>query len=107
MIPVLLLKHCRESLVYFPPAGLAPAGISVWRCEASRKSFALPGHLRPNAAAPNSRGTLGFGYDPMFTPEGYDMTFGEMPPDAKHGISHRAAAFRKLYGFLEQQCLTR
>jgi XTP/dITP diphosphohydrolase len=52
------------------------------------------------------RGTLGFGYDPMFTPDGYDMTFGEMPPEAKHGISHRAAAFRKLYGFLEQQCLT-
>jgi XTP/dITP diphosphohydrolase len=53
------------------------------------------------------RGTLGFGYDPMFMPDGYDMTFGEMPPDAKHAISHRAAAFRKLYGFLEQQCLAR
>lgn len=53
------------------------------------------------------RGTLGFGYDPMFMPDGHAMTFGEMPPAAKHGISHRAAAFRKLYGFLEQQCLTR
>jgi XTP/dITP diphosphohydrolase len=53
------------------------------------------------------RGSLGFGYDPMFMPDGYDMTFGEMQPDAKHGISHRAAAFRKLYGFLEQRCLTR
>jgi XTP/dITP diphosphohydrolase len=53
------------------------------------------------------RGTLGFGYDPMFMPDGYDMTFGEMPPDAKHGISHRAAAFRKFYGYLEQQCPAR
>ncbi|MGH6874032.1 MAG: RdgB/HAM1 family non-canonical purine NTP pyrophosphatase [Aestuariivirgaceae bacterium] len=53
------------------------------------------------------RGTLGFGYDPMFVPDGYDMTFGEMPAHAKHGMSHRAAAFRKLYGFLEQQGLTR
>ena len=52
------------------------------------------------------RGTLGFGYDPMFMPDGYDMTFGEMPPDAKHGISHRAAAFRKFYEYLEQQCPT-
>jgi XTP/dITP diphosphohydrolase len=43
----------------------------------------------------------------MFMPDSYDMTFGEMQPDAKHGISHRAAAFRKLYGFLEQRCLTR
>lgn len=53
------------------------------------------------------RGTLGFGYDPMFMPDGYDMTFGEMPPDAKHDISHRAAAFRKFYRHLEQQCPTR
>jgi XTP/dITP diphosphohydrolase len=53
------------------------------------------------------RGTLGFGYDPMFMPDGYDMTFGEMPPDAKHGISHRAAAFRKFYEYLELQCPTR
>jgi XTP/dITP diphosphohydrolase len=39
------------------------------------------------------RGTQGFGYDPMFVPDGYDMTFGEMDPDNKHAISHRARAF--------------
>ncbi len=42
------------------------------------------------------RGDLGFGYDPMFVPDGYDVTFGEMDPAKKHGISHRADAFRKL-----------
>jgi non-canonical purine NTP pyrophosphatase (RdgB/HAM1 family) len=42
------------------------------------------------------RGNKGFGYDPMFVPDGYDITFGEMEPDAKHRISHRARAFRKL-----------
>jgi XTP/dITP diphosphohydrolase len=42
------------------------------------------------------RGTRGFGYDPVFVPEGYDITFGEMDPDEKHAISHRARAFRKL-----------
>lgn len=42
------------------------------------------------------RGTRGFGYDPMFQPEGYETTFGEMDPDAKHTISHRADAFKKL-----------
>ena len=42
------------------------------------------------------RGARGFGYDPIFQPEGYDQTFGEMEPDAKHAISHRADAFRKL-----------
>lgn len=42
------------------------------------------------------RGDKGFGYDPMFVPDGYDITFGEMDPDRKHAISHRADAFRKL-----------
>lgn len=42
------------------------------------------------------RGTKGFGYDPMFLPNGHDATFGEMEPAAKHAISHRADAFRKL-----------
>jgi XTP/dITP diphosphohydrolase len=42
------------------------------------------------------RGGRGFGYDPIFVPEGGSATFGEMEPAAKHAISHRAAAFRKL-----------
>jgi XTP/dITP diphosphohydrolase len=42
------------------------------------------------------RGSKGFGYDPMFVPDGHDTTFGEMEPAAKHAISHRADAFRKL-----------
>lgn len=42
------------------------------------------------------RGDNGFGYDPMFVPDGYDVTFGEMEPKAKHKISHRANAFRKM-----------
>jgi XTP/dITP diphosphohydrolase len=42
------------------------------------------------------RGEHGFGYDPMFAPDGYDITFGEMDPEEKHRISHRADAFRQL-----------
>ena len=42
------------------------------------------------------RGDRGFGYDPIFIPKGHDTTFGEMDPDTKHAISHRADAFRKL-----------
>ncbi len=42
------------------------------------------------------RGTLGFGYDPIFLPQGGSETFGEMDPDAKHAISHRARAFAQL-----------
>jgi XTP/dITP diphosphohydrolase len=42
------------------------------------------------------RGTLGFGYDPMFVPRGLARTFAELDPTEKHAISHRADAFAKL-----------
>ncbi len=40
------------------------------------------------------RGTHGFGYDPIFVPDGEHRTFGEMPPDEKEATSHRTRAFR-------------
>jgi XTP/dITP diphosphohydrolase len=46
------------------------------------------------------RGDNGFGYDPIFVPGGHDRTFGEMDPAAKHAMSHRADAFRKLVAAL-------
>lgn len=46
------------------------------------------------------RGTLGFGYDPVFVAEGYDRTFAEIDPAEKHAISHRADAFKKLVAAL-------
>ena len=42
------------------------------------------------------RGDRGFGYDPIFVPDGHAATFGEMEPAAKHAISHRARAFAAL-----------
>jgi XTP/dITP diphosphohydrolase len=42
------------------------------------------------------RGMRGFGYDPIFAPEGHTLTFGEMEPAAKDAMSHRARAFAKL-----------
>ena len=42
------------------------------------------------------RGTLGFGYDPVFVPAGCSETFAELDPAQKHAISHRADAFAKL-----------
>ena len=42
------------------------------------------------------RGDRGFGYDPIFVPNGHDLTFGEMEPTAKDALSHRTRAFEKL-----------
>lgn len=46
------------------------------------------------------RGEQGHGYDPVFMPDGYDITFGEMDPAEKNRISHRARAFEKLKAHL-------
>lgn len=42
------------------------------------------------------RGDKGFGYDPIFVPDGHDRTFAEMDPQEKHAMSHRADAFKQL-----------
>jgi XTP/dITP diphosphohydrolase len=47
------------------------------------------------------RGTGGFGYDPVFVPDGYNKTFAEMGLDEKNQISHRALAVKKLIDFLK------
>lgn len=48
------------------------------------------------------RGAEGFGYDPIFVPDGYDKTFAELSADVKNQISHRGIAMQKLMAFLQQ-----
>jgi len=47
-------------------------------------------------------GKGGFGYDPVFKPNGFDITFAEMDADIKNRISHRALATKKLIAFLKE-----
>lgn len=52
------------------------------------------------------RGANGFGYDPVFIPDGYDKTFGELSAEIKNKISHRARATRKALDFIETDLST-
>jgi XTP/dITP diphosphohydrolase len=53
------------------------------------------------------RGTGGFGYDPIFVPEGDDRTTAEMPAEEKDAISHRGRAFRALVPVISEVVVTR
>lgn len=50
-----------------------------------------------------AKGDRGFGYDPMFVPNGYTQSFGEMDPAKKHAMSHRSIAFQKLLSICFQK----
>ena len=54
----------------------------------------------PGTIAEGPRGAGGFGYDPIFIPEGYGLTFGELGDDVKQNISHRARASELIIRFL-------
>lgn len=53
--------------------------------------------------ATEKHGSAGFGYDPIFVPEGYDKSFAELGESIKNGISHRARAVAKLAEYLKQK----
>jgi len=74
--PHLRKAHFHCTLALASPNGL----IATWNGSVS-------GHI-----APNETGTSGFGYDPIFIPNGHTRSFAEMPPNEKHQLSHRSIA---------------
>lgn len=63
---------------------------------------ASAGYVRGRIAR-GPMGEGGFGYDPLFVPDGYHASFGVMAPDEKDRLSHRACAFRRLLSLLDLQ----
>lgn len=64
------------------------------------EEYLFEGEVKGRIAVSRS-GAEGFGYDPIFVPEGYGVTFAEMRAEEKNAISHRGRAVSKLAGFLE------
>ena len=58
----------------------------------------LPGHIKASAS-----GTNGFGYDPIFIPEGFEASSAELEPEVKNSISHRSMALSQLASYLRPQ----
>lgn len=65
------------------------------------KQYLFEGTIKGNIIK-EKRGNSGFGYDPIFVPEGYDKTFAELGNEIKNKISHRALAINKLCNFLKE-----
>ena len=69
-------------------------------CLAADRTLVVSGRVEGRITR-ESRGEEGFGYDPFFLVPAYDKTFGELPPEVKASISHRADAIRSLRRWLE------
>lgn len=63
------------------------------------KEYVFEGDVKGEISTANS-GKSGFGYDPVFVPENYKVSFAEMSPEEKNSISHRGRAMRRLADFL-------
>jgi len=64
----------------------------------NRKSYTSNGEIEGKISS-EKKGKNGFGYDPIFIPNGYNKTFGEMKPEVKMSIDHRFKAYRQIKKF--------
>lgn len=71
-------------------------------CTSIKKIHQFEGIVNGHIAT-EKHGTEGFGYDPIFVPEGYDKSFAELGEEIKNGISHRARAVAKLVEYLKKK----
>jgi XTP/dITP diphosphohydrolase len=91
--PILELLQHRPREAYFR----AVAGLRL-----GRQQWTFAGEVH-GSIAPRAAGKNGFGYDPIFIPDGWDRTFAQVPAEQKDAISHRARAMDQVGAFLERR----
>lgn len=84
------------------PERLARFSCAMAVANPSGKILFVSEGICPGRISREPRGPGGFGYDPIFVPEGFDQTFGELPPAVKQEISHRARALEPIIPFLRR-----
>ena len=87
----------RTVIYYIEKQDVCPCG-----CTSIKKIHQFDGIVNGHIAT-EKHGTEGFGYDPIFVPEGYDKSFAELGEEIKNGISHRARAVAKLAEYLKKK----
>ncbi len=87
----------RTVISYIEKQDVCPCG-----CTSIKKVHEFEGIVNGSIAT-EKHGTEGFGYDPVFVPEGYDKSFAELGEEIKNGISHRARAVAKLAEYLKKK----
>ena len=87
----------RTVICYIETQDVCPCG-----CTSIKKIHQFEGIVNGHIAT-EKHGTEGFGYDPIFVPEGYDKSFAELGEEIKNGISHRARAVAKLVEYLKKK----
>ena len=87
----------RTVICYIEKKDVCPCG-----CTSTKKIHQFDGIVEGHIAT-EKQGTEGFGYDPIFVPEGYDQSFAQLGEEIKNGISHRARAVAKLAEFLKNK----
>ena len=85
----------RTVICYIEKKDVCPCG-----CTSIKKVHQFEGIVNGSIAT-EKHGTEGFGYDPVFIPEGYDKSFAQLGEEIKNGISHRARAVAKLVEYLK------
>lgn len=91
------LARFRTVICYIKKQDVCPCG-----CTSIKKIHQFEGIVNGHIAT-EKHGTEGFGYDPIFVPEGYDKSFAELGEEIKNGISHRARAVAKLVEYLKKK----
>ena len=87
----------RTVICYIKKKDVCPCG-----CTSIKKIHQFDGIIEGHIAT-RKQGTEGFGYDPIFVPEGYDQSFAQLGEEIKNGISHRARAVAKLAEYLKNK----